>query len=308
MHLTISGWTDQPDGGFDMFVSADHASASRPVSAGANRTRLSIVLLVGSLLSGAAHAALMTVTITGTISSGSDAYRNSVYFGPNATNNLAGMAASISLTYDTALMPNATGGNYSLWHQPAYPYFYGTVGQNPVRSGSFTLNGVTLALDVSGPGEVGQLSAENNNPAPDSYNLGAGDTRSSWCYADSQCAERAGISAYSTSVNLFDANGFGPEDVYTWFPAAGTSLTGNVRMIESLACQPGGSPPATGLCPEGRFDYTTTPGATHWVEFMLNGTQLSIAPASPVPLPAAGWLLGSGLLLLGGCRRRKINS
>jgi hypothetical protein len=290
-----------------MLASARHASAARPVSAGANRTGLALVLLAGCVLSGAAQAALMTVTITGTISSGSDAYRNSVYFGPTVTNNLAGMTASISLTYDTALMPNPTGANYSLWHQPAYPYFYGTAGQNPVRSGSFTVNGVTLALDVSGPGEVGVMQVQNANPAPDSYNLRGGDNRTTWCPNDSQCVESASIQAYSF-VNLFDANGFGPEDVYTWAATASTSLTGSVRMFENIICQPagqGGTGNSAGLCPAGRFDYTASPGATHFVAFELNGTQLSIATASPVPLPAAAWLMLGGISSLAGMQRRR---
>jgi hypothetical protein len=126
------------------------------------------------------------------------------------------------------------------------------------------VNGVTLALDVSGPSERGRLQVENpvaTQFARDSYNLNGGDRRT-WCPNDFQCVERVGITAQ------------------------------------------GGQGGATGPCPDGRFSYanSTTP---HWVEFQVDGTQLTIATASPVPLPAAGLLLASGVGALAGLRRRR---
>jgi hypothetical protein len=274
--------------------------------------RLALALLAGCVLSGGAQAALMTVTLNGTVT-GTDYYRNSVYFGPNGAGNLNGMTGSISITYDTDLMVDLYPGSpiyHTTTHSPGYPSFNGTVGQNPVRSASFTVNGVTLGLDVSGLSERSNLQVQDFNPANDSYSLTAGDQRLTWCPNDAQCVESVGISAYSY-VNLFDANGFQPTDAYTWTGTGLTALTGSVRMIESILCQPagqGGAGNAAGLCPEGRFDYTATPTATHWVEFQINGTQLSIAPAAAVPLPAAGWLLASSLAGLAGIRRRRARS
>jgi hypothetical protein len=294
-----------------MLVSAaNNLTARRTLHHGA---QLALALLAGCVLSGGAQAALMTVTLNGTVSGGSDAYRNSVYFGPNGGNNLAGMAASISITYDTDLMVDLYPGSpiyHTTTHSPGYPSFIGTVGQNPVRSASFTVNGVTLGLDVSGLAERSNLQVQDFNGANDAYTLTAGDQRLTWCPNDAQCVESVGISAYANPyaiVDLFDADGFQPTDTYSWTGTALTSLTGSVRMIESLICQPagqGGAGNAAGLCPAGRFDYTATPNATHWVEFQLNGTQLTIAPATVVPLPAAGWLLATGIAGLAGMRRR----
>lgn len=261
-------------------------------------------VLATGLAAAPSQAALMTATVTGTVS-GFDAYGNTL----GAGTTLTGLTGSISITYDSDLMVDLYPGSpiyHTTLHSPGYPSFIGTQGQNPLRAASFTVNGVTVNLDVSGPSERGTLQVEDFNPATDSYNLNGGDERLTWCINDFQCVERVGINAYSPGANLFDVDGFQPTDLYTWTASNLTTLTGNVRLFDGQICQTaalGGQGGATGLCPDGRFSYAsnTTP---HWVEFQIAGTQLSIAPASPVPLPAAGWLLVSGVGALAGLRRR----
>lgn len=278
----------------------------------AYRAKLALALLAGSLLSTGAHAALMTATVTGTISpfyTASDAYGNTL----GAGTNLAGLAASVSITYDSALMTNLYP-NTTFWttmHAPGTVYG-GTVGENPLQSASFTVNGVTVALDVGGPSERGRLQVENpvaTQFARDTYNLNGGDDRLTWCANDFQCVERVGINAVGApSQNIFNTN-FTPDDSYTFTAASGIALTGSVRLFDAQLCQPaglGGLGGAAGLCPPGRFDYSTNT-TPHWVEFQIAGTQLTIAPAAVVPLPATGWLLASGVAGLGGMLRRARN-
>lgn len=286
------------------------------------------VVAVAAATAGAsltAHAGLVVVTVAGTIT-GTDAYNNSVYFGPNTGNggaagNLNGMTGSISVTYDSAMWTNMVPGSpnyYTAWHQPAYPYFLGAVGGNAVRSASFTVNGITLALDVSGPGEFGKLQVENFatiSPGHDALTLRAGDTRNTWCPNDSQCSEGAAITAYAAiGQELFDADGFQPDDEYAWVNANGNALGGSVRMIENRLCQAGsGWPGADGLCPAGRFnDYGLYPNTVHWVDFQLHGTRLTITrvPDGPtgdngIPEPGTLALLAASCVgLLGATRRR----
>lgn len=264
-------------------------------------------LLAAGLLCQPAEAALMTATVTGTISpsGGFDAYGNTLGVGTN----LANLAASVSITYDSDLMVDLYPGSpiyHTTTHSPGYPSFNGTVGQNPIRSASFTVNGITLNLDVSGPSERGNLQVEDFSPATDTYNLTGGDQRLNWCPNDFQCVESVGINAYSPGANLFDANGYQPTDLYTWTASNLTSLTASVRLYDAQNCQTaalGGFGGATGLCPDGRFSYANS-ATPHWIEFQVAGSQLTIAPASPVPLPAAGWMLVSGLGVLAGSRRR----
>ena len=276
-----------------------------------------------------AQAGLVVVTVTGTIT-GTDVYNNSVYFGPNTGNsgaagNLNGMTGSISITYDSAMWVNLVPGSpvyYTALHQPAYPALLGAVGNNPVRSASFTVNGTTLELDVSGPGERGSLQVENTgNDAAlgqtgrDALTLRGGDTRSTWCPNDSQCAEGVDITAYGGLYQaLFDANGFQTDDEYAWTNANGTALGGNVRMYENRLCQAGsGWPGADGTCPAGRFnDYGQFPNTVHWVDFQLNGTRLSITrvpdgnSTSGVPEPGTLALLAAaGMGLVATTKRQR---
>lgn len=278
--------------------------------------------LVASLcvLAAPARAGLVTVTVQGTILSGSDAYRNSVYFGANGAGNLNGMAASISITYDAAWWVNLAGGTYyTAIHQPGYPAFLGQAGSSPVRSASFTVNGTTLALDVAGPHEVATLQVENpgndsglGQYGHDSMSLRGGDARTSWCPNDGQCAEGVGISAYGAVYqDLFGPGGYDPANDYDWTDAGGAALGGNVRLYQNNLCLAGsGWPGADGLCPEGRFNDT----ATHWVEFLLGGTRLTITHdaggtgnggGNGVPEPGTLALLLAAALGAAGARRHR---
>lgn len=251
---------------------------------------LTLALLLG--LSAPATAQQMQVTLTGTVSSGFDAYRNTVYFGPDGGYNLTGMAASITLTYDAARFgPNYPGYSPSWYfvHSPEWPNFLGTRGLGPVLSAGFTIAGKTFAIDTSGASEVARLTVENPASGYDNWNLSAGDGRFAWCPNDGQCVENIQFSA---------SNGLGGPDLFggqrPFSPAesqsfgvngvAGRAVTGSVRLMDSPAC------PA-GICPAGRFD----DGLTHWVQFTIDAGQISVSPV-PEPANLALWLGGLGLL------------
>ena len=239
-----------------------------------------------------AEAALMQATVSGTVTNGYDAYSNTL----NSGQYFSG-PASVTIVYDADLAgPNAAAApNWSFQHGPSYfDGFQGVVGGGPIQSASFTFNGITLGLDVSGLGERGYLTV--SNPAgqnADSYLLGGADERYSWCPSDRQCVERVSVSAsQSAGDDLFGGqHNFSPSDSFTVLSAPGRTIEAYVRLIQSSSC------PA-GVCPEGRFADSNT----HWVEFGISGTQLTV---TPVPAPAAGWLLLTGLGGIGIVKRKR---
>lgn len=266
--------------------------------------RLSKILQTGALSAVCAlsalpvHAQLMQATVTGTVSYGSDVYSNSVLLGPNDGTSLVGLAASATIIYDSAhFYPNAYGANYwNFTHSPGYwGGFQGIVGQGPIISASFTVNGVTLVSDTSGTYENGKLAVENPVSNLDGWNLSGGDSRSTWCPNDRQCIETVQLSAGQGYGNdLFGGQAFNPDLAFTASPAAGRTIDAYVRLMQGPTC------PA-GMCPEGRFADT----ATHWVEFGIAGTQLTV---TPVPEPATYAMLLAGLGLVGFAARRRAAS
>lgn len=236
-----------------------------------------------------AQAQQMQVTLTGTVSAGFDAYRNTVYFGPDGGYNLTGMAATVTLTYEAARFgPNYPGyaPNWSFLHSPEWPNFLGTVGLGPVLSAGFTINGKSFAIDVGGPSEVARLMVENPVGNFDNWTLSAMDGRFAWCPNDGQCAEK---------VQFWASNGLGGPDLFggqrAFDPAesqsfgvngvVGRAVGGAVRLMDAASCP--------GVCPAGRF----SDGLTHWVEFTIDNGQISV---SAVPEPAPAGLSLAGLL------------
>lgn len=251
---------------------------------------------------------LMQATVTGVISTGFDAYRNSVYFGNEGGYNLNGLTATATIIYDADLAgPNYPGyaPNWLFSHAPNYPSFQGLEGGGPVKSASFTVNGVAVASDVTGPYEDHDLRVENPGfdatwGQRDSWLLSGYDARRNWCPNDSQCIETVQLSAYQTYTDdLFGGQRpFNPADAFVAALAPTRVIQAYVRMMQGPICLEGGW--RAGACPDGRF----TDGQSHWVEFTINGTQLTVAPLAAVPEPQ-GWMLALLGLLVGGLALRR---
>lgn len=256
-----------------------------------------------------AQAQLMRATVRGNIASGFDAYRNSVYFGSSGGYNLTGMAASVSFLYDASIMggPQGAGLYFDYNHAPNYPSFLGLQGAGAVKSVDFTVNGITLGVDINGPYERNRLYVENPAFSPgfgqrDSWTLTAGDNRFTWCPNDGQCAEAAQLFAYQTYevTDLF--GGQQPFDpARPWSTTASTyrSLGASVRLYQNSVCLPGGLLPT--MCPANRFSDLDT----HWVEFVIDGTDITVTTADAVPEPATWTLTGFGVLAVAGVARRR---
>lgn len=261
---------------------------------------LGLALALGALLGATLHAQAqqMQVQLTGTVSAGFDAYRNTVYFGTQGGYNLTGMTATVTLTYDAArFAPNYPGNspNWYFLHSPGWPSFLGTEGLGPVLSADFTIAGKTFAIDTSGPSEVARLAVENPASNYDNWGLYAMDARLGWCPNDSQCVEKVQLWASNVigGPDLFGGQrAFDPADSQSFAVngVAGRAVGGSVRLMDSPSCP--------GVCPAGRFN----DGLTHWVEFTIDNGQISI---SPVPEPAPAGLTLAGLLGLSALLRLK---
>lgn len=94
--------------------------------------------------------------------------------------------------------------------------------------------------------------------------------------------------ATDDTTALCDSNNLGPA------PVAGAVCYGNSFGGYSFLMRADGQRTLTLLNPTGHSDYVTTASAAY----------ISIGQEAPVPLPAAAWLLGSGVLGLGAIGRR----
>ena len=254
-----------------------------------------------------AQAQLMRATLTGTVYAGGDAYSNTVLLGANDGSSLVGRTASAFIVYDAAKFgPNYPGysPNWSFYHYPDYPNFLGTVGQSPVRSAGFTVNGITLNTDMSGLSETARLAVENPNFSPgygqqDNWNLYGGDARFRWCPNDGQCAETLQMSAsqtYETADMFGGQRPFNPADSFSTQASTYRSLFAYVRLYRAPVCGNANDCPNDGLAADGQV---------HWVEFYIGGpnARLTVAPAVPEPGTWALWV--AGIAALGVLARRR---
>ena len=248
-----------------------------------------------------AQAQLMRATVTGTVTAGGDAYSNTVLLGANDGTSLIGQQASAFILYDAARFgPNYPNNapNWWFYHYPDYPVFSGTVGQGPVLSAGFTVNGITLNTDVSGLSETARLTVENPVYSPiygqgDAWNLSGGDARFRWCPNDGQCVETLQLSASQTyePADLFGGQRpFNPADSFSAQAGTYRTVSAYVRLLRSPAQRC-----LDVECPAGPLN----DGQTHWVEFHIGGPNATLTVAPAVPEPGTWMSMLAGLLGLG---------
>ena len=241
------------------------------------------------------------------ITNGADFYSNTVLLAPADGTSLVGMAARVTIVYEASRAgPNFPGyaPNWAFSHDPGWPSFLGLVGAGPLVSASFTVNGQTLPLDVSGAYETAVLNVSNPaGGAQDNYLLYGGDQRRQWCAADRQCVETVSIAAFQSpgflGPDLFGNQGaFNPGQSFSLLAGAGKTITAGARLMQTPLCSTGGQ--HAGVCLAGRLE----DGASHWVEFEMAGSQLTVTAAVPEPGTLALWSVGA-LVLTGAARGRR---
>ena len=281
-------------------------SAMRSVSAAA----LSLLFI-----SGAATAAQVQVTITGTLSAGTDHYSNTwpnVETTMGGASSIAGQAFTARIVYETnALTParnayEATPSWGDYWDNTSNGG-NSQVYQSFIVSSDITIYGQTIAMDTSWSS---QLEA-NDTAASDRFILTGGDLHA----PAGDTVDNEFISLNINKAGLFPVPFVASEAPVNPL-ALVLSATGGSAWLEfklydyqtsQINCKTldtypfsGGSVPATRNCPGDRF----TGNVTHWVDGYGNVSSVSIA--SVVPIPATAWLLGSALVAMGGVARRKL--
>ncbi len=271
--------------------------------------------LVLLLASGTAIAAQVQVTITGTLSVGTDHYSNTwpaVLPTMGGASSIVGQAFTARIVYETNALTPARNSYEAI---PAWGDYWEntTNGGNSqlyesfVVSSDITIYGQTIAMDTTWSSKL----EANDTAGTDRFSLTAGDLHA----PAGDTVDNEFISLYVEKAGAFPVPfvaSVAPVDPLSLVLSAGggsawlefklydyqsPSPLGNCKILDTYN-YPGGNVPATRNCPADRF----TGDVTHWVDGY--GAVSSVTIASVVPVPAAVWLFGSALGVMGWMRRK----
>lgn len=278
------------------------STTSRLVPAPRALPAVALALLLASV---GASAAQVLVTITGTLSAGTDHYSNtwpSVLPTQGTASSIAGQAFTARIVYETSALTPAR----NLYEaSPAFGDYWDNVTnfgntqvyESFIVSSDITIYGQTIAMDTN----FSSLFESNDTAGSDRFILTGGDIHA----PAGDTVDNEFITLNINKNGLFALPFIGSEapvdPLSLVLSAAGGNAWLEFKLYDYPACETLSTTypvPAVRNCPIGRF----TDSAVHWVDGY--GAVSSVTIASVVPVPGAVWFFGSALGVMGWMRRK----